>query len=304
MRRCSKCVMPDTRPNTPFVGGVCQACINHGKPVDWVQRYQQLIDLCASYRGKGEYDCIAAVSGGKDSYFIVHVLKSEMDMNPLLVTVADPFTKTEAGKHNLSNLAKVFRCDHITFTFSPDHIKSVIRHDFENYGEPLRFLEKEIYAKPTQLGIPLVFFGESAAYYFGTTTKESPTSGNGARFLGYYVPWSSATNLEVAEGYGFRDLGDEWIREGYSDNFEQIDSFGYLVHIWLKYPKFGFQRVSDIESKRIRDGLQTRKEAMKLVKERDHKLDPRALDDFCSVLGYTHKEFWEITERWNKYGVG
>ena len=73
------------------------------------------------------------------------------------------------------------------------------------------------------------------------------------------------------------------------------------MNIWLKYPKFGFQRVSDIESRRLREGLRTREEALATVLERDHKLDAKSLDDFCNVLGYTHKEFWEIVEKWNKY---
>lgn len=304
LTRCKRCVMPDTRPGSIFTDGVCQACINYEKrsQVNWNKRYQDLVELCNDYKGCGEYDCATAVSGGKDSYFIVHTLKN-LNLNPLLITIADPFTKSEAGKHNLSNLIKVFGCDHIMFTTD---IMCITRKDFEEIGHPLKYLEAIIYTKSIEitqkLNIPLIFFGENPAYDYGTTDKESPTK-NGATYLGHYIYWESTRNLKIAKSYGFRDLTGEWGREGCTDNFEQIDSYGYMIHLWLKYPKFGFQRVSDIESRHIREGLQTREQAMKLVRDHDHKLDPKALADFCTTLGYTEKEFKEIVNgsEWNRY---
>ena len=41
----------------------------------------------------------------------------------------------------------------------------------------------------------------------------------------------------------------------------------------------------------------TREEAIDIVKERDHALDPRCVRDFCEFCGYTEREFWEIVDR-------
>lgn len=41
----------------------------------------------------------------------------------------------------------------------------------------------------------------------------------------------------------------------------------------------------------------TREEAIKLVKEHDHALDPLCVRDLCEFLGYTEKEFWDIVDR-------
>jgi hypothetical protein len=41
-------------------------------------------------------------------------------VNPLLVAVSDPFTKTEAGKHNVQNIQDAFDCDLITVDVSVD----------------------------------------------------------------------------------------------------------------------------------------------------------------------------------------
>jgi hypothetical protein len=70
------------------------------------------------------------------------------------------------------------------------------------------------------------------------------------------------------------------------------------VHLWGKYPKFGFQRVADVACRRVRQGLITKEEALKAIKDRDSILDQRALEDFCNTCGYTIKEFWDIQDRW------
>jgi hypothetical protein len=119
--------------------------------------------------------------------------------------------------------------------------------------------------------------------------------------MSYYMPWDDEHNMHIAKAYGFRDLQNEWDRQGCIESYAQIDSVGYMVHLWLKYPKFGFARTSDIASRWVRKGMITRDKAMELVGENDYKLDQRALIDFCECLGYSEREFWAITERfWNK----
>jgi len=344
MQYCKRCLMPDTRPGSIFdEEGICQACHNfdNRKKVDWEERKKELKKLCDKYRRKdGRYDCLIPVSGGKDSHFLVHVMKNEMGMNPLLVTVGDPFTKTKAGLRNFKNLGETFNCDHFLFNLSSNLFRRVTRKAFEEFGEPLRFIEAVIYTIPLKMAvkfdISLVVFGENGAYEYGSTNKESysslpaimkkfknidadywlknsvskkeinsiipPTEEElkkvEAIFMSYYFPWDSTTNLEVARKYGFRDLTHEWKREGCIEDFEQIDSVAYMIHLWMKYPKFGFQRTSDIASRRVRLGKLSLEEAKKLIKENDCKLDPRALDDFINFLGYAEKEFWDIVEKW------
>lgn len=304
MKRCTRCYMPDTRPGSIFKDGVCQACRNFDtrKKIDWVRRERELDDLCKIYRGHGKYDCIIAVSGGKDSHRIVYEMKKR-DMKPLLVTVGDPFTKTKAGMYNIRNLCEVFDCDHITFDVSPVFFRRVTRSDFEEHCEPLRFIERVIYDYPVELAkdmnIGLVMFGEDSSYIYGNCDVERM----GIRFddvllsfMSYYFPWSSLKNLEIARRHGFKDLAHEWRREGYYDDFEQIDSMGYLIHLWLKYPKFGFQRTCDIVSRRIREGVITFEEGKRFIDDNDYKIDRKALDDFCGFCGYNHKRFWEVVD--------
>jgi len=355
MRYCKKCVMPDTRPGSVFdSGGVCQACQNHEKDkvVDWGKRKEELTKLCDKYRRQdGYYDCLIPVSGGKDSHLQTHIMKEEMGMNPLLVCVSDPFTHTAAGTSNLRNLGESFGCDTIVFNLNIDLFRRVTKIGFEVRGEPLRFIESAIYTVPFKyavaLDIPLIVFGENAAFMYGTTTEDSYSakkyiaaghSASGEKlgkeiadywsehgipmkemnaiippsydelervkpepiFMSYFVPWDDERNYMIAKRYGFRDLHHEWKREGCIEDYGQIDSVAYIVHLWMKYPKFGFSRATDIASRWVRKGMITRDEAKKLVREYDHRLDQRALDDFNTFMGYRPRQFWDIVEQfWN-----
>ena len=58
-------------------------------------------------------------------------------------------------------------------------------------------------------------------------------------YMSYFVPWNSYRNYQLAKAHGFHDLTHEWDRTHHAENFDQIDSRAYLVHSWLKYPKFG-----------------------------------------------------------------
>lgn len=120
-------------------------------------------------------------------------------------------------------------------------------------------------------------------------------------FLSYFIPWDGYRNYEVAKKYGFKDLTHEWHREGYVEHYDQIDSVAYLINAWMKYPKFGFARATDVVGYWRRSGLINKEKALELINEHDHKLDQRVLDDFLSFAGYSDKEFWNIVENfWNK----
>lgn len=116
-------------------------------------------------------------------------------------------------------------------------------------------------------------------------------------YVSYFVQWNSFSNYEFAKKHGFHDLTHEWERTHHVENFDQVDSRGYLVHPWLKYPKFGHASATDYAARMTRFGLITRDEAINLVKEHDSKLDPLCVRDFCDFCGYSESEFWNIVDK-------
>lgn len=118
-------------------------------------------------------------------------------------------------------------------------------------------------------------------------------------FLSYYVPWSSHKNYEFAKSRGFKSLEDtgEWIREGFINQYDQIDTIGYLTHTWMKFVKFGHWFSTDYASLYIREGKMTRDEAIDYVNKEEYKLDKKMLQDFLDFTDITEKEFWDTVEK-------
>lgn len=116
-------------------------------------------------------------------------------------------------------------------------------------------------------------------------------------YVSYFLPWNSFANYEFAKKHGFHDLTHEWNRTHHVENFDQVDSRAYLVHPFLKYPKFGHASATDYAARMVRYGMISREEAVDLVKKHDSNLDPLAVRDFCQFLGYTETEFWNILDK-------
>jgi len=143
------------------------------------------------------------------------------------------------------------------------------------------------------------------------TYDEMEKAGLEPIYLSYFVLWDSHHNYEVAKRHGFHHMDHEYKREGTIENYNQIDSLGYLINQWFKYPKYGHASVTEMASRWIRAGRLTREEAIPLVKKYDKCLDQGALDEFLEFTGLTVKEFWEITDKWynpnlfekDKFGV-
>lgn len=117
-------------------------------------------------------------------------------------------------------------------------------------------------------------------------------------YMSYYKPWSSLEHLKIAQRYGFKTLEGEWDRKGTIENFEQIDSVAYMFHLWMKYPKFGFQRVNDIASRRVREGVMSLREAKVQIFDKDPVLDRKAKEDFMDFCKYKENELDDIIRKW------
>lgn len=346
MKYCKKCLMPDTRPGIKFnEEGICYPCLNYDKrkDINWEKRYEELKNLCDKYRGINEngYDCMIAVSGGKDSHFQVYVMKELMGMNPLLVSVEDNFPMTEAGKHNIKNISEEFGCNIISLKPNIKLQKKLMRKTFERYGKPTWYIDRLIYTYPLMMAlkfnIPLLVYGENVSFeYGGSDAVESYSARyileNGVAsdipfeelvdkditmkdlefckapseeelkkldpiYISYFIEWNSFKNYEFAKTRGFKDLTHEWKRTHHVEDFDQVDSRAYLIHPWMKYPKFGHASTTDYVARMIRYGLLSKEEGKKLILERDGNLDPKCVDDFCEFLGYSKSEFYKIIDK-------
>ncbi|ACU06124.1 N-acetyl sugar amidotransferase [Pedobacter heparinus] len=139
MKYCSRCLYPSNHPLyiTFDEEGVCSGCRVHEEKdvLDWGSREEKLKKILTAYKNKSEnnYDCIIPVSGARDSYFIVHMVKNVYGMNPLLVTYNKQYN-TDVGVRNLANLRITFNCDIMTLTVNPESVKKVTRASMRKMG--------------------------------------------------------------------------------------------------------------------------------------------------------------------------
>ena len=185
VRFCVRCVISNQRPSSTVeyshvaeskketiafdAEGICDACrVGEAKAaVDWLSRRQELERLCERFRSRqGNYDCIIPGSGGKDSFYAAHCLKTEYGMHPLLVTWA-PHIYTEWGFRNLERWQRI--ASHILYSPGRDVHRLLTRLAVENLFHPFQpFIigQKALAPKLAALyKIPLVFYGENEAEY-------------------------------------------------------------------------------------------------------------------------------------------
>jgi len=137
---CKRCLYPSNHPYGMIFDddGICMGCRVHEEKdvLDWDSRFKKLEQIAhtnSKIMGTKNFDCIIPVTGGGDSYFIVHVAKNLLGMNPLLVNYNSHYN-TKLGIRNLANLSTVFDCDIVTSTLSPNHLKKITNQSIKQYG--------------------------------------------------------------------------------------------------------------------------------------------------------------------------
>jgi len=139
LRYCTRCLYPANHPlHLVFDGkGVCSGCRVHEEKdtLDWNDRKERLTGILDSYRTTTRtiHDCIIPVSGARDSYFIVHLVKNVFRMHPLLVTYNKQYN-TKTGIRNLAYLRTLFGCDLLTMTVNPEKVRRITRETLRLRG--------------------------------------------------------------------------------------------------------------------------------------------------------------------------
>jgi len=184
---CRTCVISNQRPNSAVEyqhtretkkatihfdeNGICDACnfaLRKRNEIDWAAREQRLRELCDRHRKHdGSYDCIVPGSGGKDSFYASHILKTKFGMHPLTVTWA-PHLYTDWGWRNFKSWIHA-GFDNYLMTPNGRVHRLLTRLSTELLFHPFQafmFGQKSLAPKMSLVfNIPLVFYGENEAEY-------------------------------------------------------------------------------------------------------------------------------------------
>ena len=101
LKRCTKCVLPETMPFIHFdKKGVCNYCNNY-KIRNNPKPFSVLEKLVDPYRKKVGDDCIIPFSGGRDSCFGLHLAVRKLGLKPITYTY-DWGMVTDLARRNIS----------------------------------------------------------------------------------------------------------------------------------------------------------------------------------------------------------
>jgi N-acetyl sugar amidotransferase len=165
---CKRCLYGDTHPLGLVIDeeGICSGCRIHEEKdtLDWKARWNLLEKVVQPYRSRTgkNYDCIVPVTGGAESYWLVHLVKERLGLDPLLVTY-NRYFNTPLGIRNLANLRIRFDCDILIQNVNPVTVKNITRSTLRRFGSiywPC-LAGQTVFPVQTAVshGIPLIIWG-------------------------------------------------------------------------------------------------------------------------------------------------
>ena len=169
MTHCHRCQLPETAHGPELAeNGLCSFCRILESHQDTMARFGQgshlLQDRLAQVPGKRKYDCLAGLSGGKDSSYVVYRLKSHYGARVLAFTWDNGFL-TDFARQNIERIVREFQVDHVWV--KPDHqvVKAAYRKSLEDEGWPCsacyHFAEATAWRLAYQEEIPFIVGGRT-----------------------------------------------------------------------------------------------------------------------------------------------
>ncbi|MCD4676352.1 MAG: hypothetical protein K8S18_10210 [Desulfobacula sp.] len=229
LKRCSKCILPETFPFIEFdEQGVCNYC-NNFKKKNQPKPLEELEKLVEPYRRvNGSPDVLIPFSGGRDSTYVLHIVKEVLGLNPIAFTY-DWGMVTDLARRNIASICGKLGIENII-------VAADIHWKRKN-------IKKNIIAwlKQPALGmIPLFMAGDKFFFYYANKVKKE----NNIRLNIWGINELENTNFKT----GFAGLKPEFDKERiYSLSlYNKLKLFGFIGKNILQSP--GYLNQSNLDS--------------------------------------------------------
>ncbi|MGI9178181.1 MAG: hypothetical protein ACR2IT_10040 [Pirellulales bacterium] len=261
MSRCPRCALPDVFPGYDMTpAGMCNYCVYHDVFVDRLAAFRAgLRDAFtaavadARRANPAGHHCILCYSGGKDSTFLLHLLKTQYGLNPLAFTLDNGFISPQAFR-NIAKVVDALGVDHISFRPRSDVMKAVFREALTNDG----LLSKSLLPYASQCclscisivlstalkmgrekGIPLVVIGFTPGQAADVSIESFMKTGSTVFFANEInrddpVDFAKIVRDPLHEAVG-ESIDQYLIRSQYLDAGEQYPKVLYPYHAMVEY---------------------------------------------------------------------
>jgi glucosamine--fructose-6-phosphate aminotransferase (isomerizing) len=156
IRRCSKCLLPETMPFISFdEAGVCSYCRDYENRGDYLKGEKALEEFVSKYRSSsGEPDVLVGFSGGRDSAYGLDYIKNTLNLHPITFTY-DWGMVNDLARRNQARVVGKLGVEHIV-------ISADIRTKRLNIRKNLAAWLK----KPDLGMVPILMAGDKQFYYY------------------------------------------------------------------------------------------------------------------------------------------
>ncbi|MFD2568099.1 hypothetical protein [Pseudotenacibaculum haliotis] len=162
LKRCTTCILPETFPFIVFDpnDGECNYCKNYKKKSK-TKSLDELKALVEPYRSKdGTPDCLVPFSGGRDSMYVLHIIKEELGLNPIAFTY-DWGMVTDLARRNIARICGELGVENIIVAADIHWKRANIRKNIKAWLK-----------KPALGMIPLFMAGDKFFFYYADKVKK------------------------------------------------------------------------------------------------------------------------------------
>lgn len=239
--RCTRCLIPNSRPDTAFDGGICSACMAHERrpQIDWEERERMLLQLLDKFHG----EVLVPSSGGKDSTYQALTLK-RLGANVTCVT-ATTCHLTPIGRRNIDNLAR--HCTTIEVTPNRTVRAKLNRLGLEMVGDCSWPEHVAIFSIPWRMACdlakPLIMYGENPQNQYG-----GPPGTQEARkmTLRWRSEFGGFLGLRPSDMVGQSGITKRDMRDYEPPSAEDLDVLGIEAHFLGQYLPWDSHRNAEI----------------------------------------------------------
>ena len=327
MKRCSRCILPETYPNISYdKKGVCSICSNFEntwKKKDYTKSKQELEKIFDFGRKKGKkYNCLVPLSGGKDSTYVLYACKRIHNLEVLAVNFDNGFQSNHA-KANMEKVVEKLDVDYISFGQNWDLMQKLYKIFLVKTGDfctpccvgirstVFRIAEKEripliVGGAVDKLEITPSEIADHSQRTFKAVLKDEiplkelenflyPSFINKRliKYISYpsYIDWDEKRILEIIKN----ELG--W---GEGSANDHSDCLAASISNYIRYKKWGFARKTTKCSALVRDGQMSRKTALKKIAIDETDEEPASMNYFLEQLDLTREDINKAIKQSNK----
>lgn len=126
--KCKKClfeIKTNSKGDLMMKDGLCPSCqleIKRNSKVNWQEKRQEFEKRIEQIRGKGDFDGLVMLSGGKDSIFTAYLLSKIYKLNILGVTIDNGF-EYQSTFANSSDIAQKLSISHFIYRLPFEEMK-------------------------------------------------------------------------------------------------------------------------------------------------------------------------------------